>query len=133
MTSEVKIFGHTLPRGVPAPLEDDEQVTALNWLREEHFALWVIVLHPKNEGKRTARQAAADKLRGALNTGAADIIIPATPGFVCELKSRRAGAKPTPDQWAYLENAAALGSFACVAYGHKAFEQAVKAYLDFCK
>jgi hypothetical protein len=129
MTSEVKIFGHTLPRGVPAPIEDDEQVTAFNWLRENHLALWSIALHPKNEGRRTGRQAAADKLRGALNTGAADIIIPASPSFVCELKSRRAGAKPTPEQWAYLQSAAALGSFACVAYGHKSFEQAIELYV----
>ena len=64
-------------------------------------------------------------------TGAVDIIIPGRPAFVCELK-RRDHTKSVwqKGQLNYLRIAQELGSFACVALGADAAEEAFGKYLD---
>jgi len=64
-----------------------------------------------------------------MTTGAADIIIPGNPSFVCELK-RRDHTKSTldPEQAKYLEQAQAAGAFVCIALGADA---AMEAFRDF--
>jgi len=71
---------------------------------------------------------AKEKAEG-MTTGAADIIIPGNPSFVCELK-RRDHTKSTldPEQAKYLEQAQAAGAFVCIALGADA---AMEAFRDF--
>lgn len=76
-----------------------------------------MALHPRNEGKRTHLQVAKEKSEG-MTTGATDIVIPASPAFVCELKRRdHTQSKLADEQLAYLRAAAASGSYACIALG----------------
>jgi hypothetical protein len=82
-------FGDLKYRG-ECPDEADEQATFFNQLRLKYPELGKIALHPKNEGRRKGwqfRQLEKDKALG-LAVGAADIIIPGAPSFVCELKKR---------------------------------------------
>ena len=66
-----------------------------------------------------------------LNVGSADIIIPASPAFVCELKRKdHTQSKFQAGQVEYLENCQAMGAFVCVALGYEAAIQAVDDYCD---
>lgn len=100
------------------PSEALEQVTFMNRIRLRFpDSYGAIVLHPRNEGKRTKLQAMKEKSEG-LTTGASDIIIPARVPFVCELK-RRDHTKSTisKEQVDYLMAAQSLGAYACIALG----------------
>jgi hypothetical protein len=87
-------------------------------------------LHPRNEGKRTHFQSAHQKAEG-MTSGACDIVIPGNPSFVCELKRRdHTQSVWQKDQEQYLRTAQQLGSFACVALGADAAEEAFNHYLN---
>lgn len=89
-----------------------------------------LAFHPKNEGKRTARQAAFDKARG-MTRSVPDIIIPGCPTFVCELKRRDHTASSWQDgQIDYLKRSFERGAFICVALGHEAALEALKEWQD---
>lgn len=109
------------------PSEGAEMATFFNALPTRYKA---IALHIRNEGRRSARQMAAQKAQGGFVKGASDIIIPGRPTFVCELKSRNKGASPTQEQVDYLEAAASVGAFACLAYGYEAALEAFGEWLD---
>lgn len=123
------VFGDTGFRDKKCPKEEVEQVTCFNWMRRHYPCLEQIAIHPKNEQKRKGGQFKAlekDKAMG-FKTGASDIIIPASPGFVCELKR----ADHTLSKWQYgqveyLQTAYYSGSFVCVALGHGGFQQALE-------
>ena len=56
-----------------------------------------------------------------MSPGAADVVIPGAPSFVCEMKRRNHTLSTwQPGQIAYLEAAAKAGAFACVALGAEA-------------
>lgn len=119
----LKVYGDTSYRG-PCPTEGAEQVTAINEIRKTEFER--LVIHPKNEGKRTHGQVQWDKANG-MTTGASDIIIPASPSFVCEIKRRdHTKSKWQDGQIEYLEAAHKFGAFACVALGHEGVALAFK-------
>lgn len=100
------------------PPESAEQVTFFARLRREYpDSYGLIAIHPRNEGKRHHAQVMLQKSEG-MAAGAADIIIPGSPTFVCELKRR----DPTKSRWQdgqleYLEAAHKAGAFVCVAFG----------------
>lgn len=129
----LRVFGDQKYRG-DCPLEELEQITFFNWLRREYpDSYGRIALHPKNEQKRRGRQFRAlekDKLLG-MAPGAADIIIPGAPAFVCEVK-RRDHTKSAwqPDQLPYLEASQVAGAFVCVALGSDAARAAFLDWLD---
>lgn len=129
----LRVFGDQKYRG-DCPLEDLEQITFFNWLRREYPDRYGrIALHPKNEQKRRGRQFRAldkDKAMG-MAPGAADIIIPGAPAFVCEIK-RRDHTKSAwqPDQIPYLESSQEAGAFVCVALGSDAARAAFLDWLD---
>lgn len=117
----LKVFGDASYRG-PCPQESAEQITAFNQIRKE----FPHALHPRNEGKKTYGQVSRHKAEGQTK-GASDIIIPASPAFVCELK-RQDHTKSTwqAGQIEYLENCHNAGAFACVALGYKGVLEAIE-------
>ncbi len=122
--SGIPIYGDIEFRG-KCPLETPEQITAVGIIRRTMPKLGAVLLHIKNEGKRT-RGAAKDKINGMI-TGASDLVAPGNPSFVCELKRKdHTESDISPDQIKYLINAKAVGSFACVCLGHEAVIEAAK-------
>ena len=127
----LKVYGDQSFRG-DCPTETSEQVAFFAELKRKYPHLHAIAIHPKNEGKRTKgqfHQLAKDKVMG-LNVGSADIIIPASPAFVCELKRKdHTKSKFQAGQAEYIENCQKLGAFVCVALGYEAAMQAVDRYV----
>ena len=125
------VYGDQSYRG-DCPSEASEQVAFFSELKRKYPLLHAIAIHPKNEGKRAKgqfQQLAMDKAMG-LNPGAADIVIPGSPAFVCELKRKdHTKSKFQPGQIPYLENCQTSGAFVCVALGHEAAMKAVDQYV----
>lgn len=129
----VPVFGDITYRG-KCPKEDVEQASFFSRLRREYPASWgLIALHPRNEGLKVGRQFSAVMKHQAegMAKGAADIIIPASPAFVCELKRQ----DHTQSQWQdgqqeYLKAATKAGAFACVALGAAAAWEAFEVWLN---
>lgn len=112
------------------PLEAAEQVTFVNYMRRVYpDSLGALLVHIKNEGKRTMRQAVMDKANG-MTKGAPDIIIPCNPPILIELKRRN----HTKSSWQtgqieYLKKAHDNGAFVVCALGCDAAIKAVEDYL----
>lgn len=114
------VFGDITFRG-ECPQESMEQITFFNRVRREHPLTWgLLALHPRNEGLKSAGQLQTvmrHKAEG-MTPGAADVIIPGAPTFVCEIKRRDHTKSAWQDgQVEYLSVANAAGCFACVALG----------------
>ena len=121
--TNIKIFGDVKFRDKKCPPESNEQITLFNWLRVSGY---VTAIHPRNEGKRSYRQVNRQKAEG-MTPGAADIIIPGNPTFVCELKRKdHTLCRWEPDQIEYLQQCQKDGAFVCIALGHAAAIEAVK-------
>lgn len=121
----VAVYGDKSFRG-DCPPESAEQITFFNEIRQKMPWLGVIATHVRNEGKRTNQQARRQIAEG-MTKGAADIIIPGCPTFVCELKR----LDHTKSRWEegqkeYLQAAKREGAFVCVALGYKAALEAVE-------
>lgn len=125
----IKVYGDTSYRG-NCPKEVLEQVTFFGRLRREYpDTLGLIAFHVRNEGKRNHLEAATHKAEG-MTTGAADIIIPGAPTFICELKRRdHTKSSISNEQVAFLRAAQAAGSTVCIALGVDAAWEALHAYL----
>ena len=122
----IKVYGDLSYRNKKCPTEMSEQITFVNQVRKHNPN--TLLVHVKNEGKRTLRQAQLDKANGMQN-GTSDIIIPGNPSFVCELKREDHTSCTWQDgQEAYLIEAQKQGCFSCVAFGWKA---AMQAYSDW--
>ena len=126
----LKIYGDLSYRG-KCPTEAMEQSTFINWLRRTSPDYGPLVVHIKNEGKRTIYQTQRDKAQG-MTTGASDIIIPGNPAFVCEMKRRDHTKSRWQDgQQEYLLRCHRVGAFACVALGHEAAKEAFQCWIDY--
>jgi hypothetical protein len=127
---DIPVYGDTDYRG-DCPTEAAEQVTFFARIRRKYPDTWGrLALHPRNEGKRTHFQIAHQKAEG-MTSGACDIVIPGNPTFLCELKRRdHTQSVWQKDQEQYLRTAQQLGSFACVALGVDAAEEAFNAYIE---
>lgn len=131
----LNVYGDQSFRG-ECPQEELEQAAFFNRIRASGDSAGLVALHPKNEGARKGKDFFAlqkDKALG-LTKGAADIIIPGSPAFVCELKRR----DHTKSHWQqgqqeYLEAAQALGAFVCVALGADAAIEAYKEWRALAK
>ena len=121
----IKVYGDPTWRG-KCPTEDAEHVTFVNAVKKTRWA--GLIVHPKNEGKRTASQAQWDKARG-MQKGASDFIIPTATPFICEMK-RKDHTKSTwqSGQLEFLENAQSNGAWCCIALG---WEAAWEALIDW--
>ncbi len=120
---QIQLFG--TPDKTDAASESQHAMTFFAKLRREYPQYGAIATHIRNEGKRSMAQVQKQKAEG-LTTGTADIIIPANPPFVCELKSRSPRATISSEQIEYLLNAQKLGAFACVAIGYEGAIEAFK-------
>lgn len=126
------VYGDTSFRG-KCPTEALEMVTFFARLRREYPATWgALAIHPRNEGLKERGQFASVQRHAAegMIKGAADIIIPGRPTFVCELKRK----DHTQSSWQegqveYLTAAHEAGAFACVALGHEAAWMAVRLWI----
>lgn len=127
------VFGDTVFRG-KCPTESLEQVTFFGALRRQFPATWgALAIHPRNEGMKTGGQFTAVQKHAAegMTPGAADIIIPGAPAFVCEMKRQdHTQSAWQPGQVEYLTAAHEAGAFACVALGHKAALEALEAWIN---
>ena len=128
----IAVYGVVDYRG-DCPLESIEQVTFFNRLRMRYPDTWgLIALHPRNEGKKGFRQVAKEKAEG-MTKGASDVIIPASPSFVCEIKRRdHTKSKWQDKQLEYLNAAQEAGAFVCIALGADAAIDAFEDYLGDC-
>jgi hypothetical protein len=129
LPDDIQVYGDTDYRG-DCPTEAAEQVTFFARIRRKYPETWGrLALHPRNEGKRSHFQVAHQKAEG-MTSGACDIVIPGNPTFLCELKRRdHTQSVWQKDQEQYLRTAQELGSFACVALGVDAAEEAFNDYL----
>lgn len=126
----IKLYGEKDYRDKKCPVEDAELVTFINQLKKLYpDSFGRLVLHIPNEGKRKAHETANLKKKGALNTGASDIILPGAPCFVMEMKRRdHTLSEWQPGQIEYLEASKAVGCFVCVCLG---WEAAMMAFNDW--
>lgn len=128
----VPVYGDQKYRG-DCPAEAVEQVTFFNRLRREYPDTYGrIALHPRNEGQLRDGQHQAMIARRAegMALGAADIVIPGAPAFVCEIKRRDHTKSAWQDgQREYLAAAKAAGAFVCVALGADAAREALNEWL----
>lgn len=123
---EIPVYGDQKFRG-KCPAEEAEQKTFLNQLRIHHPDLFSIVIHPKNEGKRTQTQVNFEKANGSIKTGAADMVIPCCPPLIIELKRQNHTKSHWQDgQQEYLIAAQSLGANVCVALGWQAAMDFIK-------
>src|SRR5690625_1157827 len=128
----IRVYGNRDYRG-DCHQELAEQITFFKCLRLQQPELHRIAVHPRNEGKRTYHQARMQRLEGALNVGASDVIIPAGRAFVCEIKRRdHTKSRWQEGQQEYLKAAQDAGAFVCVALGADAAIEALQAYLEGC-
>lgn len=124
----IKVYGDKSFRGKCAP-EDAELITFFNQLRSRYPDIFKIALHIKNEGKRTHQQVNTERAKGALKSGASDIVIPT--GFICELKRRDHTKSRIEDgQPEFMTAAQQHGAFVCIALG---WESAFEALEDWLK
>lgn len=116
------------------PSEAAEMMTFFNQLRKHYPEYYAIALHVRNENDGDYKKTNKSKLEGGFVKGASDIVIPCNPPFVCELKAINKGSRVSQEQIVFLNNAANLGAFACIAYGWKAafqaFEDCIKKPLN---
>lgn len=129
----VLTFGDVGFRG-QCPPEEQEQITFFNRIRRDYPDTWGrLALHPRNEGLKTKGQfsAVARHKAEGMTSGAADIIIPGAPSFVCELKRRDyTQCKWQDGQVEYLKASAKAGSFTCVSFGCDAAWQALATWIS---
>ena len=127
---DIPVYGDQKWRG-DCPREQLEMATFFGWLRGNMPEMARIAIHPKNEGQLRGGQFSAlatDKTQGMVK-GAADIIIPGAPSFVCEMK-RKDHTKGAFEegQMEYLLAAQSCGAFVCVGLGWEGAALAVQAW-----
>ena len=124
----IKVYGNTNFRGGCAK-EDAELITFFNELKRLYPDLGRIAIHPDNEGLVIGTghlHHAKQKAKGAINKGAADIVIVGNPTFVCEMKRQDHTKSRWQDgQLEFLEASKKQGAFVCVALGYEAALNAV--------
>ena len=127
---KIPVYGDTSYRG-KSPFEDIEHINFVSWVRFNHPEYGAILIHPKNEGQRSPQQINKEKKLG-LKKGASDIIIPASPPFVCEIKriNHVKDSHWETGQQEYLLASQEAGAFVCVALGA---EGAKLAFNDWLK
>lgn len=128
---EIPVYGDQSYRNKKAPKESAEQITFVARVRREYpDSYGALIVHIKNEGKRTRGQAYHDNASG-LTPGASDIVIPSGRTFVCEMKRKDHTLSAWQDgQQEYLLAAKAAGAFVCVALGHEGAWAALQDYIN---
>ena len=125
----IKVYGDQSCRDSLQSCEDVEHINFVSWLQLHHPQHHAVLVHPKNEGKRTFGQIAKEKKMG-LTKGASDILIMGSPAFVCEIKKiNHVKCKWETGQKEFLAQSQNNGAFACVALGSAGAKEAFKDWL----
>jgi len=123
----IRIYGDLTYRNPKAPKEDQEAQTLVNQVRKSYPDL--LIMHIKNEGKKTKAQADFEKSMGMLK-GASDFIVLGSPSLVLELKRQDHTLSAwQPSQQEFLLKSQEQGCFACVCFGWEAGMQAIEDWL----
>lgn len=123
----IRYYGDLTYRNPKSPKEDQEAQTLVNQVRKRYPDL--LIMHIKNEGKKTKAQADFDKSMGMLK-GASDFIVLGSPSLVLELKRQDHTLSAwQPNQQEFLLNAEKQGCFACVCFGWEAGMEAIEDWL----
>lgn len=123
----IRCYGDLTYRNPKAPTENGEAQTLVNQVRKRYPDL--LIMHVKNEGKKTKAQADFDKSMGMLK-GASDFIILGSPAMCLELKRQDHTLSAwQPNQQEFLLAAEKQGCFACVCFGWEAGMQAIEDWL----
>ena len=129
----IPCYGDQKYRG-DCPTEALEQVTFFSRLRKQYPDTYgKTAIHPRNEQQLRGGQlmALAKQKAEGMTPGAADIIIPGNPSFVCEMKRRdHTKSKWQDGQIGYLEAAKNSGAFVCVALGTDAAMAALHDWIE---
>ena len=124
--NDILVYGDMNFRG-DCKSESIEQISFVNWVRQT-TEYGDLIIHIRNEGKRSYLQATKHKIEG-LCSGASDIIIPTVMPFVCELKRKdHTKSKWQDGQKEFLLRAKEQGAFACVALGNDGAKEAFEAW-----
>lgn len=127
----ITIFGDTEFRGV-CHTEGAELMTLVSTVKAKYPG--VILIHQKNEGRRTWRQASVDKSIGAIDTGASDIVLIGYENMRClfiELKRKDITKSSISEkQIEYLRRAEGMGHYACIALGYEAAMIAIDGWVN---
>lgn len=127
LPSTIPVYGDTSFRG-KCPKESFEQISIIGQIRRNFPDTYGrIVIHPRNEQLLRGGQFSGVIKQAAegMTKGASDVVIPASPPFVCEIKRKDHTLSSWQDgQIEYLEAAKACGAFVCVALGAEAAWQA---------
>ena len=129
--SRIKVYGSLSYRDPKAPKEDLESITLVNQVKKRYPHL--LMMHIKNEGKKTKAQADFDKSMGMLK-GASDFIILGSPSMCLELKRKdhTLSAWQTGQQ-EFLIESQKQGCFSCVCFGWEAGIEAIEDWLKIKK
>ena len=124
--NQIKVYGNMSYRD-GLKNETAQSQTFVNQMRKRHPEL--LIMHIKNEGKKTKAAADFDRAMGML-TGASDFIVIGNPTLCIEMKNAdhtvsTIGKKQTE----FLINAEKQGCFACVALGWEAAMEAVEDWI----
>lgn len=124
--SRIKIYGKIDYRDGKRN-ETAQAQTFVNQVRKKYPHL--LIMHIKNEGRKTKAQADFDKSMGML-TGASDFIILGNPTFCLEMKNAdHTMSTISKQQVDFLIKASSQGCFACVALGWEGAMQAVEDWI----
>lgn len=124
----IEVYGDTSYRG-PCPHERVEQKMAIELVRIRWPNSWgLLAIHPRNEGRRTHRQASQHKAEG-LTPGAPDLMIPAPVPCLIEIKRRdHTLCTLQASQELYLRTAKNNGCFVALALGVDGVVRALDAW-----
>jgi len=123
----VRTYGEKLPGKQPS--ESAEMKTFFNRVRKDYPEIGNVAIHVRNEGNRSHSETNNQKAEGMV-TGAADIVIPGCPAFVCEMKAKSKSSRVSKEQKTYLESADKIGAFVCIAYGWEAAIEALEDWIN---
>ena len=115
------------------PKEDAELITFFNQLKLHYPDLYDVAIHPDNERLISGtgfNAQSRQKAKGAIRSGASDIIIVGNPTFVCEMKRQDHTKSRWQDgQLEFLEYSLKNGAFVCIALGYESALEAVKDWI----
>lgn len=127
----IRCYGSLEYRNPKSPTENSEAQTLVNQVRKLYPDL--LIMHIKNEGKKTKAQADFDKSMGMIK-GASDFIALGSPTLCLELKRQDHTLSAwQPNQQEFLLKAEQQGCFACVCFGWEAGIQAIEDWLRIKK
>lgn len=125
--SRIKVYGDLSYRDGKRN-EDAQSMTLINQCKKQYPH--IILMHIKNEGKKTKQQIDFDKAMGMVK-GASDFIAIGKPTLCIEMKNKdHTMSKWQAGQQEFLIAAQDQGAMACVCFGWEAGMEAIKDWIE---